>query len=296
MPFLAPLIPLAVGAVAKSVAGSGGGGGSGGAPPSSSANDPNSPNYQYGGYGGSDGYVTNDPFAAIHGGDTTAHAVHYNSGAEDAQQRYQGMGQAAANQAAPGTDYSTANDARGGQADALGMMQQAAMGNAPSQAAIMMSRGNDQAMANTMSLAAGARGAGAMAGAQQQAMGVNSNMATQNIGNMGALRAQEMANARGAYMGGATGIRGQDQSQAQYDSGLAMQQRQLGAQQQMGYEGMGQGVAQAQLGASMGRSGAAQAAWDAQQQRNNVSQSNTNQNIGTFTNAGVSLVKGAAAG
>ncbi len=207
------------------------------------------------------------------------------NGAQQAETRYQDLGQGYANQAAPTTDYTQADQARGSQADALTRMQDAANGNAPSQAAIMMKQGNDQAMANSLSLAAGARGQAAMAGAQQQAMGTNSAMATNSANNIGALRAQEMAQARGAYMQGATGMRGQDQTQAQYLSTLAEQQRQLGLQGQLGFEGMGQNTAQAELNARMAKEGASAAFIAAQNANDNANKDRTEKYVGTTLQA-----------
>ncbi len=182
------------------------------------------------------------------------------------------------NMTAPGLDYQNADQMRNRQYDALGMMQGAAMGNAPSQAAIMMRQGNDQAIANQMAMAAGARGAGAMAGAQQQAMGNASNMSTQNQNNMGALRAQEMANARQAYFGGASGARSMDEARAQNEGQLGLGYRQLGLQGQLGFEGQRFNVGQAQMGGQMGMYGADQAKWQAQMQNDQQSRQASDKN------------------
>ena len=132
------------------------------------------------------------------------------NGAQQAIARDQGMGQKWADMQAPTTDYTQGNQSRGSQQDALSMMRSAANGNAPSAAETMMRQGNDQAVANSLAMAAGARGQGAMAGAQQSAMGNASAMSTTNVNNMGAMRAGEMANARGQYGSMASGLRGQD--------------------------------------------------------------------------------------
>ncbi len=189
--------------------------------------------------------------------------------AEDAN-RYRQMGDTWGSMQAPATDYSAGNQyagmgmqARGSQADALGLMQSAAQGNAPSQAEYMMRQGNNQAMANSLSLAAGARGAGAMAGAQQSALGQNAAMATNNISQMGALRANEMAQARGAYGALGTSIRegdargmGMMDARTQYGADLAMRNRQQALNGQLGYEQMGYNVNNAQMGGQMGKYGA----------------------------------------
>lgn len=183
------------------------------------------------------------------------------------------------------TDYGLGDQSRGSQLDALQMMQGAAMGNAPSQAAIMMRQGNDQAVANQMGMAAGARGPAAMAMAQQQAMGNASNMSTNNMNNMGALRAQEMAQARGAYMGGASGMRGQDDSRSQFGSDLELRRRALQQQGSLAYEGMSMGVNQAQLGARGAQQGASDAAFANSQRINQQSRANDTANVNAAVNA-----------
>lgn len=168
--------------------------------------------------------------------------------------------------------------ARTSQGDALGLMRSAAMGNAPSQAQIMMKQGNDQAIANQLSMAAGARGPAAMAMAQQQAMGNASAMQTNNMNNMGALRAQEMANARAAYMGGAGQMRQGDDAMraldlayaqrndqnAQYGGQLGLGYRQLGMQGQLGYDKLGWDTRNAQMGSMNHAADMDEKHWEAQ--------------------------------
>lgn len=187
------------------------------------------------------------------------------TGALDAQNRMKNLGATWGTLATPAMDYSNgdqyanlANQARGSQTDALGMMRQAALGNAPSAAAIQAKQGADAAVASQLGLAAGARGAGAMASAQQQAAGNIGGMQVQAANNAAILRAQEMANARGAYMGGSTGMRGQDfdaqrmqDQRTQYGGTLGLNYKQLALQGQMGYEQMANGIASGQMG-SMG--------------------------------------------
>ncbi len=211
-------------------------------------------NYEIGGHGGYDEHVGG---IGGYGGQL----VHHNSGAEDEISHYRGLANTAGGASAPTVDNSQGDQTRQSQQNALGMMQQAAQGSAPSAAAQMMQQGNNQAVANQLAMAAGARGAGAMAGAQQQAMGNASNMSTQNQNNMGVLRAQEMAQARGAYGNMATGMRGQDQGQAQFGANLAMSQRQLNQQGQLGFEGMAQHTVDEQLHAQEAKNAANEGHW-----------------------------------
>lgn len=199
--------------------------------------------------------------------------------------RFQQMGQGYANTAAPTIDYSQAAQhrdqfanarglaygnqqnaqyARGSQGDALGLMQGAAYGNAPSRAEILGHQMADQSLQAQMAGAASARGgalaqASAMRNAQQGAAAFQQ----QNTTNMAAMRADEMARARDAYMGGASTMRAQDYTgaaqatdmmgreadmmsregqMAQAQTDTEMRQRMLNAQQQQYYEGLGNDV------------------------------------------------------
>jgi hypothetical protein len=206
---------------------------------------------------------------------------------------YNGLANRYMNTQAPNIDYGGANQymglgnqARGAQSNALSLEQQAAMGNAPSQAAIMMKQGNDQAMANQLSLAAGARGPAAMAMAQQQAAGNTANLQTQNINNTGALRAQEMANARGSYMSGASGMRSQDLAsqqqmaqQAQQQAQLGLGYGQLGLQGGLGFSQLGFNVNNAQLGASQNMAQLGNLHWGQQAALDQASLANATNNV-----------------
>jgi len=220
--------------------------------------------------------------------------------------RYQNMGGDWARMGAPTINYGQANGymgmgdaARMQQAQALGLQQSAAMGNAPSAAASMMGMGNAQAMRNQMAMAANARGAGGMGVAGFQAANNMGQLQGQNIAQTGQLRAQEMAQARDAYMQGASGMRGQDYAAAgmtggwaQNQAALEMQQRQLGLQGQLGFEQLGYNVNDAQLRAQMQLESAQQGHWQAQSNLDAASQRASDAN----TWKGVSLGAGAVGG
>ncbi len=214
------------------------------------------------------------------------------TGAQQDVTRYQNMGAAAGSTAAPtinkaqtnsdaGQAYDSRNlgmQSRENQNQALNMMRDAAQGNAPSAAALQMKAGTDAAMRSQLALAAGARGASALAGAQYNAAGNNAALNQQNTQQTGILRAQEMAQARGAFGQQAGDMRNQDAQQrsqdlqargmsaqeAQAQAQLEMQQRGLNQQGQMGYEGMAMGVNQAQLNANVGMQSQNQQQWATQ--------------------------------
>jgi hypothetical protein len=132
---------------------------------------------------------------------------------------------------------------RDAQMQAMGLMRDAAMGNAPSRAELMMQQGAAQNAATQMQMAAGARGPAALAMAQQQAAANTSMGNAQNTASAGMMRADEMERARGA-LGGMTGqMRGMDYQQRQQDLDYqagASQRAQANAQLGLGYRQMGQ--------------------------------------------------------
>ena len=146
-------------------------------------------------------------------------------------------------------DPSQMDQSRGSQMDALGMQRSAAMGLTPSVAQLQMQGAMEDNQRQQMSQAASARGPAAMAMAQYGAAG-NTAAANQGIAYQGGmLRASEMANARNAYMQGASGIRGQDFNTANANTGYGMQQRGLNDQRSLGYSQLQNNVNDAQLNA-----------------------------------------------
>ncbi len=154
-----------------------------------------------------------------------------------AQNKYGGIGdieQAQANAA-----WQQQNGARNSQEDSLSLMRQAALGNAPSAAAAQQQQGLDSAIKSQQAMAASARGPGGLASAQYNAA-ANTGALQQGAVNQAAqLRAQEMAQARGAYGDAASGIRSQDIQGAMGQT-----------QQALAYQGLGQNVGMANLQAT----------------------------------------------
>ncbi len=157
------------------------------------------------------------------------------------------------------------------QAGALQLQREAAMGNAPSAAQMQMGRGLDSALAQQQAQMGSARGAAGIALAGGNAAANSAQMSNSVIGQAGQLRAQEMAQARGAYGDLASAVRGQDQSRiaqgnqmSQFNAGLNDQYAlgMGGLQNQFGTQGLGwyqgsQNPYNQQLGADVsGRGGA----------------------------------------
>lgn len=221
-----------------------------------------------------------------------------------AQDYYRQQALAAQGRGGPGIDYGQANadygmqlGSRGQGQDALSLMQQAAYGNAPSQAAVLEKQGVSDAVRGQLAAAASARGgAYAQSAANQQAAEQAGRIQSQGVANAAALRAQEMAQARQQYYGAVAQQRAQDlqaqglsAQQAQAQAALEMQQRQLNDQMTMGYQGMGQQV-------GMGNLGAAQGAQGLQQQTNLANAQMNQQNVMGLMNMMASTAKGMAMG
>lgn len=81
------------------------------------------------------------------------------------------------------------------------LLQNAAQGQSPSEAAYLMQSGLNTSLAQQQAIAGGARGAGGIALAGQNMAANNASLNNQAFTQAGALRANEMAAARGAYSG-----------------------------------------------------------------------------------------------
>jgi hypothetical protein len=100
-------------------------------------------------------------------------------------------------------------------ARSMGMLEQAALGNAPSAAQMQMQAGMDQALRNQLAAAASNRSANPAA-TFRQANQAGLSASLQNNQAMGALRAQEMATARSQFASSASANQQLMQQRAQY--------------------------------------------------------------------------------
>lgn len=134
-------------------------------------------------------------------------------------QREQGMNMGDYDNGMGGMFGEAEQEGRGLTVDALGLARTAATGGAPSAAAILGQQGLDRAASEQQSMAASARGPAALAMAQQGAAYNTAAMQQQGAGQMAAMRAQEMDQARQRYLEGTGLMRSQDQGR------LGMEQR-----------------------------------------------------------------------
>lgn len=141
-----------------------------------------------------------------------------------------------------------ANQSRGLQMGALGLLRRQADGSAPSSAAILSQRANENAARNAST--AGARGPGAavaaFGGAGAQASGQAMAQNAQNA----QMRASEVSRGQGAFTAGAGAMRGQDLGAATTNAQLDAQNRELAERQQQHYERMAFDTQNSQMNAA----------------------------------------------
>ncbi len=109
-----------------------------------------------------------------------------------------------------GAANNAASGANGNQAGAIELARRMAMGSQPSQGAMQMQQGLNQASAQQSAMSAGARGSAAMATAGANRAANVSNLQQNAYTGAGMLRSQDMAAGRGMYAGLVNDKRGQD--------------------------------------------------------------------------------------
>lgn len=174
----------------------------------------------------------------------------------------------------------------GDQSGAIQLAREAAMGQAPSEAAYLMQQGLNQGAAAQASQAGSARGASAIAQAQGNAAG-NTAALQQNAYNQGAaLRAQEMATGRSQY----GGLSGQQREQDLQRLGMGNQMSQFNAnlndQYRMGMGGLGAQYGNQGLGWYQASQNPYNQQLNADTQREGIAAESYNQS--NLANAGVS--------
>lgn len=216
------------------------------------------------------------PGAAAQYGSETGGALSYNQYTHDQAQKALNQTGPQINQGAYGAQDATERQGRMQAQGALGALQDAAEGKAPSAAEIQMHSGLDAATQAQYALAHSATGNGsAMSAAQRQALLNASQIQQAGVGQAAALRAGEMATARGQWAQAALQQRtadlqrlGMSMDEAQKQAQLALGQRGLNAQTALGYEGLGQNATLAQLQADQQKMGLDQGASNLQAQLN----------------------------
>ena len=178
-----------------------------------------------------------DPNGGWHATGVNGGAVVSNQFGQDVD-RYRQIGHDETQRGPVQLDQGPAQQSRGVQMGALGLLRAQANGTAPSSAQILSQRGNQMAGRAAAQRVASARGAGASVGAFG---GANDAAATQALASnvQGAQnRAGEISRGQGAFTAGAGAVRGQDLGAATTNAQLDAQNRELAERQQQHYERM----------------------------------------------------------
>lgn len=160
--------------------------------------------------------------------------------------RYRSEGEAAQGRTGVTLDQTQADQARGLQMGGLGLMGQAARGQAPSQAAILGASATDTTTRGALSGMAGARGPGAAVSTSGAAGGAAADQMARQNASVTNLRAQEMARNQQEYAAGAGALRSQDNQAAITNARWEAQQRALNEAKQQGKEGLAYGTRETQ--------------------------------------------------
>ncbi len=157
--------------------------------------------------------------------------------------RNRAMGDASNGRAAVQLDQTQANETRGLQMGSLGMLRDAAMGQAPSRAAVLGQMATSSAMRDGLAASGAARGGpGAAIAAARGAQGGAANTMVHANAGISDMRANEMAQAQSQYAGGAQHAQSQDIGAATMNAQLEAQQRAMNEARQQGFERRGWNV------------------------------------------------------
>lgn len=188
-------------------------------------------------------------------------AIEGTSGMAIDRDRYRGMGQKPTNPNGPQIDQSVSGESRGLSMGALGLLRNTAEGTGPSAAQQLQTKQGQDAANAQFGIAASVRGgAAARAAAARNAASNASTIGQQTLAANRALRAGEMANARGDLLDASGKQRGLDLGAATEQAKLEAGQRGLNDNHEAFYEGLAQDTQQANLNHQLGRSEADSAA------------------------------------
>lgn len=168
---------------------------------------------------------------------------------DDAVQRYRDLG--AQKREAVQIDQRQADQTRGLQMGALGTLENAAKGNAPSQAAITGQLQRGQILGQNTQALGGARGAAGGITAARQAGGAMGNQLVGSLAQTTMARAGEANQDRNAFVGAAGQVRGQDIGAATTNAELVAKSRAQDEARQQGFERMGWSTRNSQLQANV---------------------------------------------
>lgn len=167
---------------------------------------------------------------------------------DDAVQRYRDLG--ARTRAPVALDQRQADQARGLQIGALGTLESAAQGNAPSTAAIQGQLQREQIAGGAVAGMGAARGVGGQVAAARGLGGAMGNQLVGSLAGTTMARANEANQDRNAFAGATQGVRQQDIGAATTNAELMAKSRAQDEARQQGFEKMGWATRNAQMGAN----------------------------------------------
>ncbi len=167
------------------------------------------------------------------------------SAADNEIGRYRAMG--AVRQPAAQLDQTQANESRGLQMNALEMLRAQAEGTAPSSAAILSQRANENAARNAGMAAAGARSTGGAIAASRAAGDMAGQAALSGNAQNANERGAELSHGQASYAGGTGAVNAADIGAATSNAGFEAQQHALDQGRQQGFERLGWNTRNAQL-------------------------------------------------
>lgn len=153
--------------------------------------------------------------------------------------RYRNAGTTSQGRAAVTLDQTQGDQSRGMQMGALGLMQGAARGNAPSRAATLGASATDNTARGALSGLAGGRGPGAAVAQAGQAGSAAAGRMSQQNAAITDLRAGEMAKNQSDLVNSANQLRTQDDQAATQNAKFEAQQRALNESREQGFENLG---------------------------------------------------------
>lgn len=215
-------------------------------------------------------------------------------GANVDRERYLGM-QGPIYEHGPTIDQTRGQESRGWGMGALDLLKRTAEGKQPSVAEKLGTQQGIDAQNARMGIAASVRGGAAARGAAARAGQADaSTIGQQTLQSNAATRAGEMEQARGAFLGAATGQRAQDLNVATEQGGLEMGQRAANDQRDSFYANRAQDVNRVQTASRLGASANDINARDAAARQAEARQANADAHQQKVISTGVAMGNGAA--
>jgi len=211
---------------------------------------------------------------------------------DDATNGYREQGAAGLNRGPVTLDQTNANQSRGLQMSALDLLRRQGAGTAPSSAAILSQRANQDAIRNAALQTTGAKSAGGAIAANRGAEDAAGQAMLAGNAQNANQRAAEVSRGLGAYAGGAGQMQGQDINAATTNAQLAAEQQALNEKRQQEFEQRAYATRKAQLDTGMQREQNYQGQIENVRAYNKGVAADTANTVGTVAAAGGAVMTG----